>query len=211
MKNLILGTNPQIDDSAVVGYLTGRKIEIKPTVIGDNARIRSNTVIYTNVLIGNNLETGHNVVIREENKIGNDFSIWNSSTIDYRCEIGDKVRIHCNVYVAQFTVIEDEVFLAPGVKIANDLHPICTRCMKGPIIKRGARVGVNVTLLPNITIGEYTVIGAGSVVTKDIPPKTLAYGNPARPIKSVDELKCLSGNSDKPYINGVDVRTRSRS
>jgi acetyltransferase-like isoleucine patch superfamily enzyme len=165
-------------------------------------------VIYVNVTIGDGLETGHNVVIREENEIGDHFYIWNNSTVDYGCRIGNGVRIHNNVYVAQFTNIEDEVFLAPGVMIANDPHPICTKCMKGPTIRKGARIGVNATLLSHITVGEYALVGAGSVVTRDVPPRTLVYGNPARIIKPVDELGCPFGLVEKPYVNGVDIRLR---
>ena len=141
MRNAVVGEGSQIDESVLLGYPTGREIEIVKTVIGDRARIRSNTVIYTNVVIGDDLETGHNVVIREENVIGDSFCIWNNSTVDYGCKIGNGVRIHNNVYVAQYTVVEEDVFLAPGVIIANDPHPICTKCMRGPTIKRGARVG----------------------------------------------------------------------
>lgn len=208
MTHVKLGKNPKVDESALLGYRSGREIAIIDTVIGDNARIRSNTVIYTNVVIGDNLETGHNVVIREENKIGDNFSIWNNSVVDYGCKIENNVKIHCNVYVAQFTIIEDDVFLAPGVKIANDPHPVCTLCMKGPTIKRGARIGINATLFSHIVIGEYSLIGAGSVVTKDIPPKSVAYGNPAKVVGRVDDLKCRFGIVERPYEEGKDVLSR---
>ena len=206
--NVQLGTGCQIDEGVLLGYRTGRKIEVQDAVIGTNARIRSGTVIYTNVSIGDHLETGHHVVIREENYLGAHVSIWNNSTIDYGCRIGDRVRIHTNVYVAQFTTIEDDVFLAPGVTIANDPHPICTLCMKGPTIKRGARIGVNATLLPRITIGEGAVVGAGSVVTRDVPPGVVVVGNPARIVKTVDELECPLGIVERPYVNGLDVYRR---
>lgn len=208
MMEVILGEGARLDEGVLLGYPTGRGIAVADTVIGKNARIRSNTVIYTNVVIGDGLETGHNVVLREENEIGDHFCIWNNSTVDYGCRIGDNVRIHNNVYVAQFTTIEDEVFLAPGVMIANDPHPICTKCMRGPTIKRGARIGVNATLLSHITVGEHALVGAGSVVTRDVPPRALVYGNPARIAKSVDELDCPFGLVEKPYENGLDVRLR---
>lgn len=208
MKNIALGKNHCIDDSAVLGYTPGRRIRSVKISIGDNARIRSNTVIYSGVSIGDNLETGHNVVIREENRIGNNFTIWSNSVVDYGCQIGNNVKIHCNVYIAQYTIIEDDVFLAPSVAIVNDPHPICTKCMKGPLIKRGARIGANVTLLSHVVIGECSLIGAGSVVTKDVPPKSLVVGNPARWVKSIDDLECPLGIVDKPYKNGIDVSLR---
>ena len=205
---VVLADGYEIDASVILGYLTGRKIEEVTLSIGPNARIRAGTVIYAGTTIGANLQTGHNVVIREQNMVGDNLNIWNNSTIDYGCEIGSDVKIHCNVYVAQFTTIEDNVFLAPGVTIANDPHPLCGLCMRGPTIKTGARIGVNVTLLSHITIGEGSLIGAGSVVTKDIPPYTVAYGNPARPKGSVNDLTCQFELVDRPYIDGVDVHTR---
>lgn len=207
-ESVVLDDGYAIDPGVVLGYLTGRSIPEIKLYIGPNARIRSGTVIYAGSQIGAGLQTGHNVVIREQNAIGDDLNIWNNSVIDYGCVIGSGVKIHCNVYVAQYTTIEDNVFLAPGVSIANDPHPLCGLCMRGPTIKQGARIGVNVTLLSHITIGEGVLIGAGSVVTRDIPAYTVAYGNPARPVKNVNDLVCTYGKVDRPYIDGLDVHTR---
>lgn len=206
---VILGVDCHLDPNVHLGYLTGREIEIVPTRIGDHAHIRTGTVIYTNTTIGDYLETGHNVVVREESVIGDRFSIWNNSAVDYGCKIGNGVRIHNNVYIAQFTTIEDDVFIAPGVMTANDPHPLCTKCMQGPTLKKGCRVGVGVTILSHLTIGEGALIGAGSVVTRDVPPHVLAYGNPAKPYKHVDELICQF-DLVTPYIGGKDVITRER-
>ena len=188
MSEAQLATPFQLDPRAVVGELPGRKIADLTLSIGPHAIIRSFSVIYAGSRIGAHLETGHGAVIREENRIGDDFSIWNNSTVDYGCVIGSRVRVHTGVYIAQFTVIEDDVFLAPGVMIANDRHPICADCMKGPTIKRGARVGINVTLLPEVVIGEDALVGAGAVVTKDVPPRAVVVGNPARVVSTVDRL-----------------------
>ncbi len=197
-----LGRGCVIDVGARLGYPPARGESMGELVIGDGARVRSGTVIYGGTMIGAKLQTGHNVVIREENEIGDDFKIWNNSVIDYGCRIGTGVKIHCNCYVAQFTVIEDSAFLAPGVTIANDPHPGCemsAKCMRGPHLGRGVQVGVNVTILPFLTIGEGSLIGGGSVVTKDIPPFSLAYGNPAKVVGDVRDLTCTTGLTDKPY------------
>jgi len=190
-ENIILGANPQVEQYVILGELTGRKIASLQLIIGDNAIIRSGTVIYLGTRIGNDLRTGHNVVIREENIIGDNLQIWSNSVIDYGCRIGNRVKIHCNCYVAQFTIIEDDAFLAPGVIIANDMFPgpmYPDAPLLGPTIKRGAQIGCNCTLRPGVTIGEYSLIGAGSVVTRDIPPHSLAYGNPARVAKKTPEV-----------------------
>ena len=188
MSEAQLATPFQLDPRAVVGELPGRKIADLTLSIGPHAIIRSFSVIYAGSRIGAHLETGHGAVIREENRIGDDFSIWNNSTVDYGCVIGSRVRVHTGVYIAQFTVIEDDVFLAPGVMIANDRHPICRDCMRGPTIKRAARVGINATLLPEIVVGEAALVGAGAVVTRDVPARAVVVGNPARVGGTVDQL-----------------------
>jgi acetyltransferase-like isoleucine patch superfamily enzyme len=199
---VMLGEGGVVDVGAILGYPPARGKNTVLFEIGKNARIRSGTVIYGGARIGRNLQTGHNVVIREENEIGDDFAVWNNTVIDYGCKIGNRVKIHCNCYVAQFTVVEDDAFMAPGVTIANDIHPGCEKsgeCMRGPHIKKGVQIGVNVTLVPFIEIGEHSLIGAGSVVTKNIPPYSLAYGNPARVVGDVRDLTCVTGLTDKPY------------
>lgn len=204
---VVLGQSCRIDPGVVLGYRTGRPIPMTPLVLGDESVVRTGSVLYAGTTIGKKLETGHNVVIREQNLIGERLSVWNNTVIDYGCMIGNHVRIHSNCYISQFTTIEDDVFIAPGTSTANDPHPVCTLCMRGPTLKKGCRIGVNVTLLPHVVIGEGAVIGAGSVVTRDVPPFTLAYGNPARPRKPVDSLDCQFGLT-VPYIGGKDPRTR---
>src|SRR5205807_2854359 len=185
---IILADPHDIDPQAVGGQVSGRTIADQSLEIGPHANVRAFTVIYAGSRIGSHLETGHGAVIREENKIGDHLSIWNQSTIDYGCVIGSNVKIHTGVYVAQFTTIEDDVFLAPGVMIANDRHPVCPDCLQGPTIKRGARVGINATLLPGVVIGEGALVGAAAVVTRDVPPGMVVAGNPARVVGEVEAL-----------------------
>jgi len=170
--------------------------------------LREGTFIEHGSRIGRNLETGHNVVIRENCVIGDDVKIWSNSVVDYGCIIGNNVKIHCNCYVAQYTTIGDDVFLGPGVVTLNDLHPGCEHsrsCMRGPNIEEGVQVGGNSTILPYVRIGKMSLIGAGSVVTKDIAPHSVAYGVPARVVGSVFNLRCKTGLTNKPY-NKVDSR-----
>lgn len=196
-----LGENVIIDDGVVLGYLPSRGDD-HLLIIGSGARIRCGTIIYGGSRIGRGLETGHNVIIREDNIVGDNLRIWSNSVIDYGCVVGNNVKIHNHVYIAQFTLIEDDVFLGPGVIIANDLHPGCPNaldCMQGPRIKRGAQIGINCCVLPRVTIGEHAVIGAGSVVTKDIPAGMVAYGNPAQIMGKIGDITCTTGLRDKPY------------
>lgn len=180
----------QADHGVLVGYPVSRA-SAEPLVLGAGARLRSGTVLYDGSTIGRGLQTGHGVVIREACEVGDDVSVWTNSVIDYGCRIGDRVKIHCNCYVAQYSELEDDVFLAPGVMIANDLYPGDRRSaqlMAGPRIGAGAQIGVNVTILPFVRIGAGALIGAGSVVTRDIPAAVVAFGNPAVPRRAVAEL-----------------------
>ena len=205
---LLIGEGLEADPSTLIGYQPGRRIDELTLRLGPRARIRSGTVIYAGCTIGEEFQTGHNVVIREQNVLGKHVQVWNNTTIDYGCRIGDNVKIHTNCYIAQFTVMEDDVFLAPGVTIANDLHPGCAfsaECMRGPTLQRGVQVGVNVTITPRVTIGAYSVIGSGAVITRDIPPRSLVVGNPARVIKQIEEITCTTGVAGsydyRPYLH----------
>jgi acetyltransferase-like isoleucine patch superfamily enzyme len=168
-------------------------------VLGEDARIRSNTVVYLGSRIGARLNTGHNVIIREECLIGDDVSIWSNTVVDYGCRLGNHVKIHSNCYIAQYTEIEDGAFLAPGVTIANDLYPgqaASAAVMSGPHIGAGAQIGVNVTILPFVRIGAGCLIGAGAVVVRDIPDGCVAYGNPATVRGRVGELRSIEARVD---------------
>jgi len=190
------------DSSVFLGYMPERKIRERNLKIGKESRIREGTIIYLGSTIGCNFQTGHSVLIREQNEIGDNVCIWSNTVIDYGCKIGNNVKIHCNVYIPQFTIIEDGVFIAPGCTFANDLHPGCSKymeCMKGPVIRKGARIGANVTILPRVTVGMYSLVGAGSVITEDVPPYSVVVGNPARVLKKTNDLICKSGLKDYPY------------
>jgi acetyltransferase-like isoleucine patch superfamily enzyme len=183
------------DPDVRIGYSVTRA-DVEPLALGPGARLRSGTVLYDGTTIGRCLQTGHGVVIREACTIGDDVSVWSNSVIDYGCRIGNRVKIHCNCYVAQYTELEDDVFLAPGVTIANDLYPGDRRSaqlMAGPKIGAGAQIGVNVTILPFVRIGAGALIGAGSVVTRDIPAEVVAFGNPAAARRMVADLPDISG------------------
>lgn len=185
-----IGDGVLADSGVRLGYASIRS-KAATLVVGGHASLRSGAVIYLGSRIGERLATGHNIVIREECEIGDDVSIWSNSVVDYGCHIGNRVKIHSNCYVAQFTEIADDAFLAPGVVIANDLYPgdpDSARNMSGPSIGAGAQIGVNATILPFVRIGTRALIGAGSVVTHDIPPYSVAYGSPARVHGSIDRV-----------------------
>jgi acetyltransferase-like isoleucine patch superfamily enzyme len=197
-----IGRGAKKDPGVTVGYKPSRKIADMSLVVGAEARLRSGTILYLGSRIGAGFETGHNVVIREENEIGDGVQVWSNSIVDYGCVIGDGAHIHSNVYVAQFSRIGRNVFVAPGVVFLNDPHPgcICSRqCMRGPEIGDGAIIGGGCVIMPFVKIGAGALVGAGSLVTKDIPASVVAYGSPARVRGRKTGLKCVTGHVLKPY------------
>jgi len=185
---LSIGDPNSIDPDVTIGYPPVRAVADTNVRIGSGAVIRSGSVIYAGVDIGERFQAGHHVVVREENTLGDDVSIWTNSVIDYQCVIGHRVKIHTNVYVAQNSVLEDDVFLAPGVSFANDKYPY-SDILEGPVVKSGAKIGVNVTVLPGVTIGHNAMIGAGSVVTKDVADNMVLSGNPAVVVSDTHEIE----------------------
>lgn len=183
-----LGKDYRIDENVILGYPASRPIPKREVLIGERSVLRSGTIIYEGVTLGDDFESGHYVIVREENRIGDHVQIWSHSVIDYGCQIGSYTKIHTRVYIPQFTVIEDDVFIAPGAAFANDKVPL-SKQLHGPHLKRGARIGVNVTILPGVTIGEGALVGAGCVVTKDVPDGMVVVGNPGRPVGTVTQVK----------------------
>ncbi len=192
------GEGLEADASVLLGYHRARSHggqrddgQGRELRLGPDARIRSGSVLYLGSRIGARLQTGHNVVIREDCALGDDVCVWSNTVVDYGCRIGDRVKIHSNCYVAQYTQIEPDAFLAPGVTIANDLYPgqpQSAQVMSGPSIGAGAQIGVNATILPYVRIGAGSLIGAGATVARDIPDDAVAYGNPATVRGTVSDL-----------------------
>jgi acetyltransferase-like isoleucine patch superfamily enzyme len=209
------GWGADADADVLLGYRPDRAV-VPALALGPGARLRSGTVLYDGSRIGDRLQTGHHVVIREQCDIGDDVSVWSSSVIDYGCHIGDRVRIHSHCYVAQFTRIDDDAFLAPGVTFANDLYPGSSdsaRAMTGPVVGAGAQLGVNVTVLPYVRLGAGCLVGAGSVVTRDVAPGAVVYGNPAVVRGHVDDLVDIGTRvtPDASSLSGYRARSRTEA
>jgi acetyltransferase-like isoleucine patch superfamily enzyme len=192
-----IGEGTFIADSVVIGYpgkdeitklLEGRAEDIVGAKIGRNCILREFGMIYSHAILSDNIQTGHYFMIREYTTVGAGTLVGCGVLIEDHCCIGKNVSIQSGVYIPTNTIIEDDVFIGPYAIFTNDKFmgrggekPI----LKGAKVERGARIGANSTILPGLTIGKDSLIGAGAVVTKDVKPYTVVAGVPARKIGTV--------------------------
>jgi acetyltransferase-like isoleucine patch superfamily enzyme len=197
-----IGKGHSIGEFVIIGEPPREKEGGVRTSIGESCRIRSHSVIYSGNKIGDGFQTGHRVTVRENNTIGDNVSIGTNSVIERDSSIGNGVRLHSNVFVPEYTEIRENAWIGPNVVLTNTPHPLCPKakeCMKGPIIGKGAKIGANSTIIPFVKIGENALVGAGSLIVKDVPDRAVVAGNPARVIKNIDDLKCRFDYIEKPY------------
>ncbi len=186
------GDATTVEDFCVIGVPTRHpEADRDETCLGPGAWIRTHTVIYAGNVIGRNFVTGNKVNIRECNNIGDEVSVGTLSVIEHHVVIGNNVRIHTQVFIPEFSVLEDGCWLGPHVVLTNakyPLSPAAKKTLQGPIIRRGAKIGANCTLLPGVVIGENALVGAGSVVAHDVAAGEVVAGNPARVIRHISAL-----------------------
>lgn len=197
---VFLGAGTVAEEPCIVGKPTSDADAV--TRIGEGGRIRPFTTIYAGVVAGDRLQTGQGVTIREGNVLGDDVSVGTSTVLECGNRIGNRVRIHTGCFLELVTV-EDGAWIGPRVVFTDDLHPPCEdyeNCVGGAVVERDARIGANVTVLPGVRIGAGALVGAGSVVTRDVEPGTVVAGNPATFRRRVDELRCHRAFLGHPYV-----------
>lgn len=185
-----LGKDVVIEDYCIIG-MPFKGSEGFETVIGDGSRIRAMTIIYAGNVIGAGFQTGNKANIREFNKIGRNVSIGTLSVVEHHVEIGDDVRIHTQAFIPEYSVLKNGVWVGPNVVFTNarvPMAPNAKETLQGPVIETRAIIGANSTLLPGVRIGAGALIGAGSVVTKDIEASMIAFGQPAVAVRKRDDL-----------------------
>lgn len=176
-----LGNDCRIDPAAIVGLMVeGAE---GPAVLGDGAVVRAGSIIYGDVRAGRRFRTGHYVLVRSGTVIGDDVLVGTSSVIDGEVEIGSQVKIETAVYIPTHARVGCRVFLGPRATLTNDRYPLRQRPAyqpEGPILEDDVTIGAGAILLPGVRIGRGSFVGAGAVVTRDVPPWSLVVGNPGR-------------------------------
>lgn len=192
--NVTVGKNVEIGTNSIIGY---PPIGFKPgelkVEIGDDSRIMTNAVIYGGNVFGKNTLMGHRVYIREKNVFGDNCQLGTNTEIEGYSKFGNRVKLHTRVHVGQYSELKNKIFIAPGTILTNDPHPPCGKCLKGPTIHDYVAIGANVTISPRVIIGTKAIVGAGAVVTKDVEPRTIVAGVPAKKIGMIDDLVCDVG------------------
>jgi acetyltransferase-like isoleucine patch superfamily enzyme len=201
-RDVSLGNGARIGQNSIIkeNVTIGEDVVIFPNVyVGRNTRIGDGSIIQYGAFIehdcniGKQCRIGTSTVLRRETNIG-DHSIFGSlSASEGKNWIGNNVLIHSQCHLTTGIIIEDWVFIAPMFVGANDPNMLHGRrrvqkfVPKGPHIKFGSGIAVNVTLLPEVIIGRECIIGASSLVTKDVPDFSIAYGAPAKVAKKVED------------------------
>jgi acetyltransferase-like isoleucine patch superfamily enzyme len=200
-EGTVLGKGVKVLEGAVVGKQptlsprsTAKREPLQPTTIGDDTIVSTGAIVFAGSAIGARVILGDQSCVRERVTIGDDVVLGRGSYIENDTAVGALTKIQAEAYITAYSTLEDNVFIAPCVVTTNDNYMGRTEKrlseMRGPTIRRGARVGGGAILCPGVEIGEEAFVGAGAVVTKDVPPRKLVVGNPARVLRDVsaDEL-----------------------
>ncbi|HSC49701.1 MAG TPA: acyltransferase [Gaiellaceae bacterium] len=192
----VVGEGCKILDYAVVGKQptlsprsTAKREDLPPLVLGAGTIVSTGAVVFAGTTLGERVIVGDQACVRERCTIGDDVVVGRGSLVENDTSVGARTRIQANAYVTAYSLLEEDVFIAPCVITTNDNFMGRTekrlKLMKGPTIRRGARVGGGSVLLPGIEIGEEAFVGAGAVVLRDVPPRAVVVGSPARQIREV--------------------------
>jgi acetyltransferase-like isoleucine patch superfamily enzyme len=198
----VLGEGCKVLDYAVVGKQptlsprsTAKREELPPLELGAGTVVSTGAVVFAGTTVGERVIVGDQACVRERCTIGDDVVIGRGSLVENDTSVGALTKIQAHAYITAYSLLEDNVFIAPCVITTNDNFMGRTEkrheLVKGPTIRRGARIGGGCVLLPGIEVGEEAFVGAGAVVIRDVAPRALVVGNPARQIREVPDEELL--------------------
>jgi acetyltransferase-like isoleucine patch superfamily enzyme len=192
-------------DYAVVGKQptlsprsTTKREELPPLELGPGTVVSTGAIVFAGSRVGARVIVGDQACVRERCDLGDDVVVGRGSLVENDTSIGARTKIQAMAYVTAYSTVEDDVFIAPCVQTSNDNFMGRTErrheLRRGPTIRRGARVGAGAVLCPAVEIGEEAFVGAGAVVVKDVPPRVVVVGNPARVLRDVAPAELLSAS-----------------
>ena len=190
LENAVVGKQPSLSPRS-----TAKREPLEPVRIGDGSIVSTGAIVFAGSTIGARVILGDQSCVRERVTIGDDVVVGRGSLVENDTTIGALTKIQADAYITAYSTLEEQVFIAPCVVTTNDNFMGRTErrheLIKGPTIRRGARVGGGAILCPAVEIGEEAFVGAGAVVTKDVPARMLVVGNPARVVREVPEDELL--------------------
>jgi len=197
----VLGEGCRIGDFAIVGKQpvlsprsTARREDLPPARLGEGTTVSAGAIVFAGTQIGARVIVGDQACVRERVVLGDDVVVGRGALIENDTTVGALTKIQADAYITAYSTLEEHVFIAPCVVTTNDNFMGRTerrhKLRRGPTIRRGARIGSSAVLCPGVEIGEEAFVGAGAVVTRDVAPRTVVVGNPARQLREVppDEL-----------------------
>jgi acetyltransferase-like isoleucine patch superfamily enzyme len=197
----VVGEGARIQDAAVVGKplalgprSTAPRQAPPAAEVGEGATVCAGAVLVAGATVGPRAVLGDQCHVRERAEIGEGSVVGRGSAVDNDVVIGARVRIQTGCYITAYSTIEADVFVAPGVTLTND-HTMARHGpgheVRGPTLRRACRVGGGVVLLPGVEVGEEAFVAAGAVVTRDVPPRGVVMGVPARLVREVGDEDLL--------------------
>jgi len=198
----VLGEGVKVLEHAVVGKQpvlsprsTASREPLPPAELGDGTVVSTGAIVFAGSQVGARVILGDQSCVRERVTIGDDVVLGRGSLVENDTTIGAMSRIQADAYITAYSTLEDHVFVAPCVVTTNDDFMGRTEQrlerIAGPTIRRGARIGGGAVLCPGVVIGEEAFVGAGAVVTRDVPDRTVVVGNPARVLREVPPEELL--------------------
>ncbi len=198
----VLGDGVRVLEYAVVGKQpslgaasTASRKPLPPTELADGVVVSTGAVVFAGSTVGPRSIVGDQSCIRERVQLGENCILGRGSLIENDTTVGAGTRIQAGAYITAYSTLEEDVFIAPCVVTTNDNYMGRTQKrreeMRGPTIRRSARIGGGAIICPGVEIGTEAFVGAGAVVTKDVEPRKLVVGNPARVLRDVapEELR----------------------
>ncbi|HWH05677.1 MAG TPA: DapH/DapD/GlmU-related protein [Gaiellaceae bacterium] len=190
LENAIVGKQPTLSPRSTAA----RGEPLPPAELGPGTVVSAGAVVFAGARLGARVIVGDQALVRERVALGDDVVLGRGSVVENDTTVGAWTRIQADAYVTAYSVVEEHAFIAPCVVTTNDNLMGLRRgdkVLAGPTIRRGARIGGGAVLLPGIEIGEQAIVGAGAVVTKDVPARQVVVGNPARYLRDVREDELL--------------------